>query len=185
MTTQPSSDKHSDNLSIGLGALLIVLGLGFLIAQFIDINIGSVAWPFFVIVPGLLLFIFALTLKGSAGEGLATVGAMVITTGFILFYQNLTNQWQTWAYMWALIAPTSAGLGQLFYGTLHSRPEMVRTGMRIAGVGLILFLVAAFFFELVIGISGFGIGVVGWSLILILLGIAVVARPWIAALFRQ
>jgi hypothetical protein len=185
MTTQPSSGKNSDSLSIGLGALLILLGLVFLIGQFIDINLGSVAWPFFVIVPGVLLFVFALTLKGSVGEALATLGAMLTTTGLILFYQNLTDQWQTWAYLWALIAPTSAGVGQLFYGTLHSRPEMIRTGMRIAGVGLILFLVAAFFFELVIGISGFGIGTLGWSLVLIVLGILVIARPWLVRLFRQ
>ncbi|MBX2998530.1 MAG: hypothetical protein KF893_08485 [Caldilineaceae bacterium] len=185
MTTQPSSKKGLDSLSMALGALLIVLGLVFLIAQFIDINIGSWAWPFFVIVPGVLLFVFALTLKGSAGEVLAAVGAMASMTGLILFYQNTTEHWQSWAYMWALVAPTAAGLGQLFYGTLHSRPEMVRTGVRIAGVGLIIWLLAAFFFELVIGISGSGIGVIGWSLILILLGIAVIARPWIVALFRQ
>lgn len=185
MTEQPPSGKNSNSLSIGLGALLILLGLVFLFGQFIDINIGSVAWPFFVIAPGALLFIFALTLKGSAGEGLAVLGAMATTTGLILFFQNLTDQWQTWAYMWALIAPTSAGLAQLFYGTLHSRPEMIRTGARIAGVGLILFLVAAFFFELVIGISGFGIGVVGWSLGLIVLGILVIVRPWLVRLFQQ
>lgn len=185
MTTQPSSGKGLDSLSIGLGALLIILGLVFLIGQFIDINLGAVAWPFFVIVPGVLLFVFGLTLKGSVGEILTTLGAMISATGLILFYQNLSDHWQSWSYMWALIAPTAAGLGQLFYGALHNRPDMIRTGMRIAGVGLIIFLVAAGFFELVIGISGFGLGAWAWSLVLIGLGILVIARPWLVSLFQK
>jgi hypothetical protein len=185
MTKQPSLEKGLGVLNTASGVFLILLGIVFLIAQFTNFDVGAVAWPFFVIVPGVLLFIFALTQRSGIGEVLAVVGAMTTTTGLILFYQNITDHWESWSYMWALIAPTSAGLGQLFYGTLHSRPEMIRSGMRIAGFGLIFFVLGAIFFELVIGVSGLGVGALGWSIVLILLGIAVIARPWIVRLFAS
>lgn len=174
--------KTSVVLSTTLGAFLILLGMVFLVAQFTNFDLGAIAWPFFVIVPGILLFVFALTQRNSAGQVLASIGAMAITTGAILFYQNATNHWESWAYMWALIAPTAAALGQLFYGTLHNQPKLIRTGVRGAGFGLVIFVVGAIFFELVIGISGYGIGGLGWALALILIGLAVIAWPWVSRL---
>ena len=49
---------------------------------------------------------------------------------------------------------------------------MVATGRRLALIGVVLFLVGAFFFELVVGISGFGFGLdrFGWPLLLVILG---------------
>ena len=50
---------------------------------------------------------------------------------------------------------------------------MVTTGGRSALIGAALFLVGAFFFELVVGISGLGIGFgrLGWPLGLVIVGI--------------
>ena len=42
------------------GLLLIVLGVLFLIGQMINVDVEQLAWPFFVIVPGILVFFFAL-----------------------------------------------------------------------------------------------------------------------------
>jgi hypothetical protein len=93
--------------------------------------------------------------------------------GVILLYQNATDHFESWAYAWALVFPTSTGLGQMIYGLLKGRKEMVATGGRSALIGATLFLAGAFFFELVVGISGFGLGLgrFGWPLGLVIIGI--------------
>jgi len=95
--------------------------------------------------------------------------------GLLLFYQNPTGHWQSWAYAWALVAPTSIGLAQIVYGTFKGRAELVKTGLRVATVGGIMFLIGFFFFELVLGISGFGLGGLGWAVLLIGAGVLLLA----------
>ena len=90
--------------------------------------------------------------------------------GILFFYQNTTHHWQSWAYAWALIAPTSVGLGQIVYGTIRDKDKPIETGRRLALTGGIIFVVGLVFFELVIGISGLALGSFGWALLLIGLG---------------
>lgn len=159
-----------------LGGILIVLGIVFLLGQMFDIRIGQFVWPFFIIVPGVFLFFLALSLEAPAGEPLSIVGSIVTMVGLLLFYQSITGHWESWTYAWALVAPTSPGLGQILYGTLKGRPETVKTGKDLTKVGLGIFVVAAIFFELIIGVGGFGLGRVGWPLLLIVLGILLLLR---------
>ena len=48
----------------------------------------------------------------------------------ILLYQNTADHFESWAYAWALVFPASTGLGQMIYGSLKERKEMVMTGGR-------------------------------------------------------
>jgi hypothetical protein len=134
-------------------------------------------------VPGVLLFVFALTTGGSAGEGLAIFGSVVTMTGTLLLYQNTFGHFQSWAYAWALVAPTSIGLGQIIYGSIRAREQMVVNGRRLTTIGGVIFLVGAVFFELIIGISGFGLGRLGlgsyaWAILLVGLGVIILLRTW-------
>jgi len=54
----------------------------------------------------------------------------------------------------------------MIYGSLKGSKEIVVTGGRSALIGAAHFVVGAFFFELVVGISGFGLGLgrFGWPL---------------------
>jgi hypothetical protein len=104
------------------------------------------------------------------------IGALVTMTGLILFFQNLTGLWASWSYAWALIAPTSLGLGQLAYGLVKGDMAARRSGTRLATMGFIIFLMAGVFFELIIGVSGFGLGRWGWSLLLIAAGVVLLLR---------
>jgi hypothetical protein len=64
-----------------LGGLLVLLGLVVLLGQAVDVEVGRVAWPVFVIVPGLGLLGLGLASAGRLGEVLATVGGVVTMAG--------------------------------------------------------------------------------------------------------
>jgi hypothetical protein len=141
---------------VGLGVLLIALGALLFVGQAVGLDPGRFAWPFFVIVPGLAVAGAGLAAGGPTGEWMTPLGAAVTTTGVILLYQNSADHFESWAYAWALVFPTSTGLGRMVYGSLKGKQEMVVTGGRAALIGAALFLAGAFFFELVVGVSGFG-----------------------------
>jgi hypothetical protein len=168
-----SNDQGLSRVFIGLGTLLIVVGALFFVGQAIGFDLGRFQWPFFVIIPGLAVFGVGLAVGGPTGERITPLGVAVTMVGVILLYQNATDHFESWAYAWALVFPTSAGLGQMIYGSLKGSKEMVVTGRRSALIGAAIFVVGAFFFELVVGISGFGLGLerFGWPLGLVILGI--------------
>lgn len=161
MNDKPVTGPASNMVGTMMGAILILLGIAFLMVRFIlsifDFNFGQYTWPFFIIVPGVLMFIAALILERQAGITLAMFGCMVATTGGILMIQNLFDLYATWAYAWALVVPTSIGLAKLLYGALRGMGDEVRNGLTMAGVGVVMFIVAGAFFELVIGINGFSL----------------------------
>ncbi len=162
-----SNTRNTGNLVVAL--ILIGLGALFLLGQFFRFDFWSFAWPLFVIIPGLFFFV-GMVLGGKSAGGLAVPGSMVTMVGLILLYQNTFNHWESWAYAWALIFPISCGIGLMIYGTWSNRPDQLRTGREMLKVGLILFLVAAVFFELVIGISGRGT-IVRYVLPVLLIGL--------------
>lgn len=159
-----------------MGGILILLGIIFLIGQVFDIRVGGIIWPFIIITPGVLLFVAALAVEDEAGEAMVAVGSIISMVGLILLFQNVTGYWATWAYAWALVAPTSIGLGHLIYGRLKNRPELMQSGRDLTRVGLTIFVVAAVFFELIIGVSGFSLGGFVWPVLLIILGLYLLLR---------
>lgn len=105
------------------------------------------------------MFLSAFILERQTGVTLAIFGGMVATVGGILMIQNVFDLYASRAYAWALIAPTSVGLSKLLYGALRGLKDEVKTGLTMAGVGAVIFVVAGAFFELIIGINGFGLNV--------------------------
>jgi hypothetical protein len=168
-----SSNQGLSGVFIGLGVLLIVLGALFFVGQAVGFDLGRFGWPFFVIIPGLALSGVGLAVGGPSGERITPLGAAVTMAGVILLYQNAADHFESWAYAWALVFPTSTGLGQMLFGSLKGRDDMVVAGRRSALIGVALFVVGAIFFELVVGISGFGLGLgdFGWPLGLVIVGI--------------
>jgi hypothetical protein len=168
-----SNNQGLSGVFIGLGVLLIVMGVLFFVGQAVGFDLGRFGWPFFVIIPGLALSGVALAIGGPSGERVTPLGAAVTMVGVILLYQNTADHFESWAYAWALVFPTSVGLGQVIYGALKGREEMIATGRRLVLIGVVLFVVGAFFFELVVGISGFGFGLdrFGWPLLLVIVGV--------------
>jgi hypothetical protein len=138
-----------------LGAILIVAGGVFLVTNVTGFALDA-AWPLFIIVPGLVLLAASFTVGGEAGGGLAIAGSIVTTVGLILAVQEASGLYATWAYAWALVAPGSVGVGMLLFGTFTGRPDLRAAGLRLAGIGLALFIGFGLFFEGVIGLSSDG-----------------------------
>lgn len=170
------SEQFKKDPRLLFGGLLIVLGILFLFGQLFNFHLGDYIWPFYIIVPGGILFFLALREQGAASEGLMVAGSIVSMVGLLLFYQNLTNHWESWAYTWALVGPTSVGLGQMLYGHLKDRDDLYERGRHLATIGGTIFLIGAIFFELIIGISGFGLGRWVWGVLLIGIGILMLLR---------
>ncbi len=168
-TGKDGRSQRDTNLTIA--AVLILAGVVALVAQLVRIPLGRYMWPFSVIVPGVLLVVLGLGLRNQASEGLTVLGSLVTGVGMVLFLQNLTGLWASWAYSWALIAPGSVGLGQVVYGTVRDDPGKVREGWGAMRAGLWIFVVGFVFFELVIGLSGFGLGSRNWPIVIIVLGV--------------
>jgi hypothetical protein len=92
----------------------------------------------------------------------------------LLYWQNATGNWESWAYVWTLI-PGFVGLGTVLAGLLggESRQE-VRGGLWLILISLVLFAAFGSFFG--------ALGLVGpyWPLLLIALGVLIFVR----SLFR-
>lgn len=129
--------------------------------------------------PGVLLFAFALAVGGNFGELLAVIGSIATLVGLILFYQATTGHWESWVYAWALVFPTSFGVGQMAYGAIMGRGNTVRAGTHLTTSGMVIFLVAAAFFELILDIGGFGLGRFGLPVLLIGLGLILLLRAFL------
>ena len=177
MNDKPTYKLSSNLVSAAFGALLILLGMLFLIGRYVsawfNFDVGHYAWPFFIIIPGVLLFLASFVFERRAGIPLAMFGGMVTMTGSILFLQNIFDLYASWAYAWALIAPTSVGLAKLIYGGLRGMGDEVWCGLRLSAIGFAMFVIGGFFFELVLGINGlnFGMSWLCWPALLIGLGV--------------
>lgn len=180
-----SRDQNRPRLIIGV--ILVLLGIFFLFGEFLDqvfhIRINQYVWPLTILVPGVLIYLMAFITDVKAGRNLITVGSIISAVGFLLFVQNLTGWWATWAYAWALIFPTSIGLGQMLFGLLRQQDDLLREGWRLTRIGLVILLVGVVFFELLIGISGFrffGLRGFCFPALLVIFGLVVIFRNLLA-----
>jgi len=140
------------------GVILVVVGAAVLVGRVIELNLAAATWPLWIVVPGVAMLVGSFFIPPRGGLGLAIPGAIVMMVGLVLWVQEAYGLYATWAYAWALVAPTGPGLGMLLYGLVHRDHELAADGLRTTLVGLGLFVGFAIFFEGVIGLSGDPIG---------------------------
>jgi hypothetical protein len=164
-------DTKQNRSSVIIGTLLLAAGLFILFGQLVGPLSRGVLWPTLVIGFGLAFFI-GMLLGGRSFGALAIPGSIITGIGAILFLQNLFSLWETWSYAWALII-CSVGIGLFIYGSWSSLPDIRRSGLRVANVGITLFIIFGLLFELVFSVSGFSTGLKGifWPIILVLVGL--------------
>jgi hypothetical protein len=140
------------------GGILLLLQMFPALADVLDL---SEQWPLIIVGVGLLFLVGAVL----AAPPLAVPGAIIAGIGAILYYQNLTGDWASWAYAWTLI-PGMVGLGlilsSLFAGNWR---DGLPAGGRLLLISLLLFVV----FGLLFG----SFGQLGryWPVLLILAGL--------------
>lgn len=173
--TPPNMPRRPDAALIW-AVLLIVIGIVLLAMQFVGIAWGALLWPLWILVPGVCLLTLGLTVRHAGAEPLVVVGSILSAVGATLFYANATAHWTVWTYAWALIAPTSIGAGLWLLGGFRQRQDLTSAGKAMIKIGLILFAAFGVFFELIIGVSGWGLQRYAWAVLLIAAGAFLLIR---------
>ncbi len=157
--------ERRNRSAIAVGLLLVVIGVVFLIAQFVPALYGWVSWPLWIIGAGVLLLLLGL-LTGS--PDLAVPACIVGGVGAILYYQNATGDWGSWSYAWALI-PGFVGIGIIVAALLGARRESPREGLTLLIISAVLFLVFGSF----LGAFNWQY----WPILLVALGVWILVQP--------
>jgi hypothetical protein len=161
--------QRTSNLAVGLA--LIGLGFLFLLLQLVPglhrlLRI-DLFWPLIVVGVGAVLLVAAVLYRV---PGLAIPGSIVGGIGCLLFFQNLTGYWESWAYAWTLI-PGFVGVGIILNGLLSREPAgSLRAGATLVAISFGLFVVFAAF----LGPFGF-LGRL-WPVLLIVAGLLLLGR---------
>jgi len=158
------------------GILLILVGLVFLAFQIVPGLRTSlrvdVTWPLIVVAVGVGLLLIGMM---TGAPGMAVPAMIVGGIGGILYWQNMTGQWMTWSYAWALI-PGFAGLGTILAAALGEGGwRAVSRGAETVLVSLVMFAVFGSLF------GGWALFGPFWPVLLIVLGLVTLIR----ALVRQ
>ena len=148
---------------IAVGVILLILPLFPNVADVLNIE---QQWPLIIVLVGALLMVGAFL----GSPGLAVPGSIVGGIGLLLYYQNVTNNWSSWAYAWALI-PVFVGIGIIISrGIVGDLSSGVREGGRLIAIGLILFFIFGSFLG-----AGWG-STIGLAVLLIGIGVWMIAR---------
>lgn len=166
-------DKRNRTTLI-LGILLILAGVYFVLVNavpgFADLINITFSWPVIVMLVGAGLLVLGL-LTGT--PEMAVPAFIVAGIGGILYYQNMTGNWGSWAYLWTLI-PGFSGLGILAAWLLGDRKKhSVRSALDTIGTSLVLFVVFGAFFGAFRDLGPY------WPVLLIVAGLLVGARAFI------
>jgi len=152
------------------GLILIAVGVIFLLMPLFP-NVSDMLnidqhWPLIIVLVGGMFILGALL----GSPGLAIPGSIVGGIGLLLYYQNLTGNWQTWAFAWTLI-PVFVGIGIILSKAIDGDlASGLKSGGRLILIGFILFLVFGSFMGAGLGRS------FGLAIVLIGLGLWMVIR---------
>lgn len=158
---------HKQSSIVG-GIILILVGLFFLATQFLPEEVARFLdfgnqWPLILVGLGGIFMLGAIL----AQPELAIPGSIVGGLGVMMYYQNLTNSWESWSYAWTLILGF-VGFGIFLMHTLQKKPRQgLREGGRLMVVSLVLFLFFGLMFS---GFQGllWPVGMIGLGVLLLL-----------------
>ncbi|MCL4871369.1 MAG: hypothetical protein KJ063_20615 [Anaerolineae bacterium] len=159
---------HKQSSVIG-GMVLILVGLFFLAFQFLPAELTRfldmrAQWPLILVAVG-GIFLAAAFLSQPP---LAIPGMVLGGIGLLLYYQNLTGNWASWAYAWTLI-PGFVGLGILLEQSLQGNAKRgFRKGGKLLIMSLGLFIAFSLLFT---GLRG-----LLWPVVMIGLGFILLIR---------
>lgn len=99
--------------------------------------VDQLGWPAAIILSGGIIIAAGIL---SGAPDLAIPGSIIAGLGAILYWQNLTHAWESWAYIWTLF-PGFAGAGEILAGLFSAnKGRRVRSGLRQIVISSVLFL---------------------------------------------
>ena len=164
--------SRQNRTQLALGILLVLIGAWFIAVRqvpilkpFSNLNLD---WPFYVIGAGVVLLVIGLV---TDAPRMAIPAAIVAGIGGILYYQNISQDWESWNFMWALI-PGFVGVGNILAGLFgDDTRHNIGRGINLIVISAVLFLIFAMIFNRINILGNYGIAV-----LLILLGLYVIGR---------
>jgi hypothetical protein len=158
-------DRHRRS-SIAFALLLILIGLWFLLVQFVpalqEFSIGERTWPLIIVAFGVAWTVAALVTWTPA---LLVPASLFWGLGGLFYYQNATGNWESWAYAWTLI-PGFVGVGVLLSSLLQGKFRAA-----IIGGGWLILISAALFLIFSSFLGGPDLLGPYWPILIILLGV--------------
>ncbi|MCP4141893.1 MAG: hypothetical protein GY755_16730 [Chloroflexi bacterium] len=150
------------------GLILILLGVWFLAIQFVpQMKVWAEgSWALSII--GIAAIFLVVSILNNI-PGLSIPAFIIGGIGGLLYYQNVTGDWESWAYAWTFI-PGFVGLGLLFF-SLQARDK----GTMQAGF-ILLFISAVLFFVFGSFLGASKQLIQYWPLLLILAGASSMIR---------
>ncbi len=165
--------KAKANVSVAL--FLILVGAWFMAVELSPalkaIAYGAKTWPLQIVGVGALLGLLALV---TWSPGFWIPGAIIAGIGGLLYWQNWTGNWGSWAYAWTLI-PGFVGIGILLFGLFARRGRAVVAALWLIFNSLVLFAIFGAF------LGGPSTVLRLWPALVIVLGLVVL----FSALFRR
>jgi hypothetical protein len=164
------NDQRRSGLAAGV--LLVLFGTALLVLQLVP-GLGAwlgiaFGWPLIIVAVGAIMVLAGLI---TWQPGLVTGGCVVAGLGGILYWQNATGTWASWAYAWTLI-PGFAGVGMILAGVIQG--DFLR-GLRLGLWQILTSAVLFFIFAAFLG--GPNLLGVYWPVLIIGLGVAMLFRP--------
>lgn len=155
--------------NIAAALVLIILGLWFLSVQLFpglrSFTINQSTWPLVVVGVGALIGFVGLV---TWVPGMLVPACIVAGIGGLLYWQNATGNWASWAYAWTLI-PGFVGVGVMISGLMRGKWRTVASG----GWSILISLVLLAIFGSFLGgmaLSNY------WPVLLILLGVLLLVQ---------
>ncbi len=165
--------NQMDRSRIAVALVLILVGVWFLLAQFVPalamFTINDRTWPLIVVGVGATIAFAGLA---TWTPGLLVPACIVGGIGALLYYQNLTGDWKSWAYAWTLI-PGFVGVGVFCSSLLRGRiREAIVSGGWLILISGVLFLIFGAF------LGGPNLLGVYWPVLVILLGVILLVQSF-------
>jgi hypothetical protein len=154
------------HLAQAAGVALATAG-AVVVARLAGVDDVRVLWALALLTAAAALL--ALMLAGRPQRSpLAIPATALAAAGLIVSIQTATGRWESWAYLWAVVLPTSIGLGRLSAGWWGHEPRRVRAGLRLSEMGLALVAASV---VVIAGASYLSGGAVAGLIALLLVGI--------------
>lgn len=156
--------------SVSTAIIMIGVGVFYLCAalfpQFQAFINSKSTWPFQIIILGGVFYLAGIL---SWVPSLFIPATIITGVGGLLYYQNLTGDWASWSYAWALI-PGFVGIGLILFGIFGRKKGAILGGLWNIFSSIVMFSIFGFAFGRLPNVEKI------WPAALIMLGLFVLLQ---------